>query len=370
MSYVLALTACVVYFSLTFLLWMKAKWRKAAYYTPQPSLKLLTGGYALLAVYYFVWVLRAYFLVDRPCTVVEGMCRTVLTVLPVYCMVYAPLPVFRYKKHIRWLLCGLTILCMAGVVGGSLVAGTLHGWSSLMQKIASAMCLSALACGAIPFGVLYRSNDLAKKLYHNKTGGYRWVFLAFWSATCVVYLCLLLGRTLWLQGYVAFAMLVHVWMLLPVLRVARDGTVSAQAGLADEYSRAALFPHSSWAVLEEASRAVTRTEENLYDKLEVYMRREKPFLRPEISRSCVAAAIGTNATYLSRVINTRENTSFIQYVNKHRVYFAQEYYRTHSGVTLMDLCVESGFRSMAAFNISFRAYMGMTPGQWCKQLDV
>lgn len=365
MSYVFALLACLVYFAATFLLLLKAKWKMAAYYTPLPSVKLLITAFVLLALYYVVLLLRSHFLVLTQCSREEWLLRLMLNIFPVYCMVYAPLPAFAYKKRVKSSMLVIVAFCMAVVLLGSYAGGTLDSWSSLYQKVLSGCCLSVLACGVIPLGVVYKSNELSKKLYHNKAGIFRRLFLIYWAVTSFAYVMVLLGWTVPVRVYCVLTVFAHLLLLLPVLASTPEEKAHVPAKV---YPQAGLLPHSSWAVLEEASRAVEKSDDMAYNRLEDYMKKEKPYLRPEISRSQVAAALGTNATYLSRLINSRENTSFVQYVNKHRVYYAQEYYQKHSNISLMDLCVESGFRSMAAFNIAFRSYLGITPGQWCRQM--
>ena len=58
--------------------------------------------------------------------------------------------------------------------------------------------------------------------------------------------------------------------------------------------------------------------------------------------------------------------NFKQFINLYRVQHAQQYYKENPGVKLMDLCVESGFKSITAINLAFHLNLGMTPGEWCR----
>ncbi|MFA6334205.1 MAG: AraC family transcriptional regulator [Bacteroidales bacterium] len=109
-----------------------------------------------------------------------------------------------------------------------------------------------------------------------------------------------------------------------------------------------------------------KTDE-LYNRLLKYFENEKPYLKPDLKIKEVALYLYTNKTYLSRIINDKNNQNFNQFVNYYRIEEVKKLFNDNNKLNIQELCYLSGFGSMATFSIAFRFHMGYTPADWCKE---
>ena len=123
----------------------------------------------------------------------------------------------------------------------------------------------------------------------------------------------------------------------------------------------------SWAAglgharVPEAGEDIDRWAEALDARLAAY----SDYLEPELKLADLAARIGTNASVLSRVINSRHGVNFNDFVNNLRCASFLERIRRgeHQRHTLLSLALDSGFNSKSTFNRAFRKAYGFPPGE-------
>jgi AraC-like DNA-binding protein len=134
-------------------------------------------------------------------------------------------------------------------------------------------------------------------------------------------------------------------------------------------------PMSSFAIKEAEKYAKSglkdKDAEQLHEKLNNYMLREKPYLNSELSLSKLGENFGVHTNYLSQVINDRESKNFYDYVNGYRI---DEFKRMVSDprkrkLTIMALALECGFNSKSAFNNCFKKFTNQTPSEFMKLLN-
>lgn len=103
----------------------------------------------------------------------------------------------------------------------------------------------------------------------------------------------------------------------------------------------------------------------LFQQLEKTMKEDKIYQDKTLNKDKVAELLGTNRTYLSRIINEQAQTSFTHYVNRFRI---EEAIRTLSDpandIPLKALASELGFNSISTFYNLFQSSVGMTPSQY------
>ena len=103
----------------------------------------------------------------------------------------------------------------------------------------------------------------------------------------------------------------------------------------------------------------------LFRQLEKAMREDKIYQDKTLNKDKVAELLGTNRTYLSRIINEHAQTSFTHYVNHFRI---EEAIRTLSDpandTPLKALASDLGFNSISTFYNLFQSSVGMTPAQY------
>lgn len=102
----------------------------------------------------------------------------------------------------------------------------------------------------------------------------------------------------------------------------------------------------------------------LYKKVLTHMEINKPFLNPKYSLADLSRDIGTNKTYLSRTINVCSGKNFNQFVNWYRVDYAVDLMKKDRCIKVKDLGSMSGFHNNVSFNMAFKMFYGVTPGEF------
>lgn len=103
----------------------------------------------------------------------------------------------------------------------------------------------------------------------------------------------------------------------------------------------------------------------LFRQLEHLMRNEKIYRDNELTKDKVSELLGTNRTYLSRIINEQTQMSFTYYVNRFRIEEAiRQLSDPANDIPLKALASELGFNSLSTFYNLFQSAVGMTPAQY------
>ncbi len=108
--------------------------------------------------------------------------------------------------------------------------------------------------------------------------------------------------------------------------------------------------------------------DELFERLEKYMKENEPYLDENLSLSDLATVMLTNKTYLSKTINYKSGMHFCPYVNKYRIEYSLKIMNKDNRVRVMELAVLSGFHSVSTFNMAFRLFMGDTPSEYMRTL--
>ena len=125
-----------------------------------------------------------------------------------------------------------------------------------------------------------------------------------------------------------------------------------------ESQESALAKYASSSLSDEKSL-------ELFRQLEKAMREDKIYQDKTLNKDRVAELLGTNRTYLSRIINEQAETSFTHYVNRFRIEEAVRQLSDPSNdIPLKALASELGFNSISTFYNLFQSSVGMTPAQY------
>lgn len=107
----------------------------------------------------------------------------------------------------------------------------------------------------------------------------------------------------------------------------------------------------------------------LFNELEKLMEQKRVYHEKDISRDKVAEMIGTNRTYLSKVINDNTGKSFNQYIASLRVKEALLILSDPNMQTpLKAIYAEVGFISINTFYKAFKEEVGMTPAKYHEKI--
>ncbi|WP_158447871.1 AraC family transcriptional regulator [Aquimarina longa] len=100
--------------------------------------------------------------------------------------------------------------------------------------------------------------------------------------------------------------------------------------------------------------------------------KKQDFIKINITTSVLASKFGTNSKYLSKVINTYKQKSFIQYINDLRIEYIIEKLKSNTKYrmyTIKALAAEAGFNTTEAFSKSFYKKTGIYPSYFIKKLE-
>ncbi|TJY37085.1 helix-turn-helix domain-containing protein [Pontimicrobium aquaticum] len=107
-----------------------------------------------------------------------------------------------------------------------------------------------------------------------------------------------------------------------------------------------------------------------YNYLIAYLKKNEPFLNPDINLKQLAFEIGVSGHQLSQIINENSSYNFSglinQYrVNKFKILLKQPKFKDY---TLLAIAFEAGFNNKNSFNNAFKKETGMTPSQFRKEI--
>ncbi len=97
----------------------------------------------------------------------------------------------------------------------------------------------------------------------------------------------------------------------------------------------------------------------------------KVYEDPELTLTQFARQLGTNPSFLSRVINQGLGLSFNDFINQYRVAAVKQRLdeKEHHRQTLLSIAYECGFNSKATFNRAFRKHTGKSPSDYARELS-
>jgi AraC-like DNA-binding protein len=103
-------------------------------------------------------------------------------------------------------------------------------------------------------------------------------------------------------------------------------------------------------------------------KLIQVMEEEHAFRNPDLTLSELAKTMGTNASFLSKLINQSAGKNFNDFVNGYRIQEVQQKLAdpSLSNLTIMSIAYDAGFNSKATFNRAFKKATGKNPSDFIK----
>ncbi len=91
------------------------------------------------------------------------------------------------------------------------------------------------------------------------------------------------------------------------------------------------------------------------------------YCQPRLTLADVSTMTGCQVRDISRAINLVSKMSFNDYINKHRINKVKRMLNEHSSKPVLEIGIDAGFSSKAAFNAAFKKFVGLTPTQFKRQ---
>ena len=108
---------------------------------------------------------------------------------------------------------------------------------------------------------------------------------------------------------------------------------------------------------------------DIFDKVEKLIKYDGKYRDNSLTRDSLAEMIGTNRTYLSKVVNEKTGMSFVNYLNSYRIEKSLEILSDSDDNTpLKAIGPAVGFNSMSTFYKLFREKVGMTPAKYRQKI--
>lgn len=127
------------------------------------------------------------------------------------------------------------------------------------------------------------------------------------------------------------------------------------------------------AIEEEAADneqdSFSRLNEHLVEAIHKMMEEDLYYLNQNINIDDVAHKLGTNRTYVTRLMRQEYGLSFIEYVNVARIQYSQKILYTSPNITLEEVATKAGFQSTSNYCRAFKRYTGTTPKGWLQTLS-
>ena len=122
--------------------------------------------------------------------------------------------------------------------------------------------------------------------------------------------------------------------------------------------------------VEKPAPLALPTSINIQKELQTHCEGKRLYLQHDLTLQQLAAAIGTNRTYLSNYF-TQQGITYNTYINRLRVDHFKRLYRksidSNSEATASQLAHDSGFRSYSTFAAAFKLFNGMPVLTWTKK---
>ncbi|MDH8700886.1 AraC-like DNA-binding protein [Dysgonomonadaceae bacterium PH5-43] len=102
----------------------------------------------------------------------------------------------------------------------------------------------------------------------------------------------------------------------------------------------------------------------LFEKIEGFMKKEKPYINSEYNRKNLISDMNTNEVYLSRAIKKGACMTIQEYINQWRVEEAKQNLLQNMETTIESIAFDSGFNSTRNFYRLFKETYGMSPNEF------
>lgn len=114
---------------------------------------------------------------------------------------------------------------------------------------------------------------------------------------------------------------------------------------------------------KNASEPSDFTDQAIFDSMSNLMETEQIYLDKGLNRDSLAEHLGTNRTYITKIVKSNTGLTLPQWINRYRIKHARLILsdQTRSGMSVKEIADESGFANVSTFNVVFKESVGMSP---------
>lgn len=99
--------------------------------------------------------------------------------------------------------------------------------------------------------------------------------------------------------------------------------------------------------------------------LDLIIKKEKLYLKPDLSLENLAGKINLPSREVSQIINRHSNKNFSNFINNYRIEEAKKLLETDKKRSkIISIALDSGFKNLSTFNITFKAITKQTPSEY------
>ena len=122
---------------------------------------------------------------------------------------------------------------------------------------------------------------------------------------------------------------------------------------------------------KDESEVLGSLYDDLYKRMEHLLKEEQIFRNSDLRLNDLASHLGTNRTYVSRLINNKENSNFCDYINSHRIKYAKQLLSSQESeqMTLDEIALKAGFSSKSSFYRVFTKMEETSPAKYMKEIE-
>ncbi|MDD2953683.1 MAG: hypothetical protein PHC95_11045 [Parabacteroides sp.] len=179
---------------------------------------------------------------------------------------------------------------------------------------------------------------------------------------CVLYL----GRVLW--GVYPFGV-IHTIYLIAFIVITTYQELFVRLFIIQQEKPAAIAYSKPMETSREEPEPISDKSIQLWNKLQTYMKDERPWLNPNITLEIIAYGVQSNRTTVTELIQQKGYDGFYDYIGTYRIDEFCKIARTEYAVNIQETFFNVGFRSKTTAFRQFKKQMKRTPSQWLIEVN-
>ncbi|MDR0866082.1 MAG: helix-turn-helix domain-containing protein [Candidatus Symbiothrix sp.] len=121
--------------------------------------------------------------------------------------------------------------------------------------------------------------------------------------------------------------------------------------------------------VDTSKNTVSDSPNSLFERVEIFMAEERPYINSEYGRKNLIADMNTNEVYLSKAIRSAVNMTIQEFINAKRMEAAKTLLLQDMSQTIETVAMDSGFATIRNFYRLFKEAYGMSPSDFRRYVN-